>query len=149
MASAAACTLPLPPPLRRTCATPTCDEHCAHCRRNDRIAAGLEDGEFMAVLFLAIAGAPPLTMVLPNGGAAVDDYAWAAAMEAAACLPVSPPCYLHEVALQPTSTECVAVYNSNHMDSCRKCKYNHVKRLNSPDAKWYVRDREVFVISWG
>ena len=29
--------LPMPEPLRRTCATPTCDECCAHCRANERM----------------------------------------------------------------------------------------------------------------
>ena len=31
--------LPCPPPLRRTCQLPTCDEWCSYCRENDRIAA--------------------------------------------------------------------------------------------------------------
>jgi hypothetical protein len=31
--------LPPPPPLRRTCQLPTCDEWCSYCRENDRIAA--------------------------------------------------------------------------------------------------------------
>lgn len=32
-------TLSPPPPLRRTCQLPGCDEHCSYCRENDRIAA--------------------------------------------------------------------------------------------------------------
>ena len=31
--------LPPPPPLRRTCQLPGCDEWCSYCRENDRIAA--------------------------------------------------------------------------------------------------------------
>jgi hypothetical protein len=31
--------LPPPPPLRRTCQLPNCDEWCSYCRENDRIAA--------------------------------------------------------------------------------------------------------------
>ncbi len=31
--------LPPPPPLRRTCQLPGCDEWCTYCRENDRIAA--------------------------------------------------------------------------------------------------------------
>ena len=36
---ATGCALPPPPPLRRTCQLPGCDEHCTYCRENDRIAA--------------------------------------------------------------------------------------------------------------
>lgn len=32
-------SLPPPPPLRRTCQLPGCDEWCSYCRENDRIAA--------------------------------------------------------------------------------------------------------------
>lgn len=37
--AATGCTLPPPPPLRRTCQLPSCNEWCSYCRENDRIAA--------------------------------------------------------------------------------------------------------------
>ncbi len=56
----------LPPmlmPLRRSCATSTCDEHCAHCRENDRLAAErMTDGWWHAVQ-TAIATSIPLKPV--------------------------------------------------------------------------------------
>jgi hypothetical protein len=167
MASAAAFDLPPPPPLRRTCATPTCNEHCVQCRGNDRIAAEMQAEGFWLKLAGTMHGSLPLTTMLPQGGGALapqpvgaaagagggaaadddDDYAWVAALEAAP--PASPPCYLHGVALHPTATACVAVYNDNHMDSCMDCKYYNIKRINSPGVKWYARGSEIFVVSWG
>jgi len=40
--------LPPPPPLRRVCNLPTCDENCVYCRENDRLAAARRGLPFLA-----------------------------------------------------------------------------------------------------
>ena len=136
-------TLDLSPPgrLLRTCATPNCNEHCAHCRKNDRLAMKLEETGFWSQL------AAGMYKPAAAGGAAAG--AGGAAAVDADHERLSPPCYLHEVALAPTATVCVAIYNATHMDSCGQCKYNHIKVLNSPDVKYFSRGDEVFVLKWG
>jgi hypothetical protein len=58
--AATGCDLPPPPPLRRTCQLPGCNEWCSYCRGNDRIAAANRNWNPLAEPLPSFIPPPPI-----------------------------------------------------------------------------------------
>ncbi len=112
-----------PPPLRRVCALPTCDENCSYCRENDRIAAARRGLPFLTpdvaaepsptqIPRLAF-GAPAAAPVAAEGLALLADIAAAAepaaeglallADVAAAAEPIAEPAVAEPAVAEPAA----------------------------------------------